>query len=281
MTGSGGPPTTLLLQVSRVVNPQIKTLPSAHDPCILFASVDEFGLTLNCQLIDCRNSVNQESHFRQRELFATRAMIAVRAMLALALLVMLVGGSLVWPAAASGPSCAMACCAGHAPHAAGSSMHGSCETQLSTNGSAGGEAQHSHHHHAEQQQTSAADSNVPRAFAGAMASAFGSDMDQVPTIDATSSEVVPDNGARSVTIGPANIANSPTVLTKPCQPGCSTTATGFSAPGRSRNTPALAGSHKGQPPLSTKLAIHQYAPTHSRSTRYRRVGPRGPPQFSS
>jgi hypothetical protein len=225
--------------------------------------------------------VNHEPHFRQREPFATRAMIAVRAMLAVALLVMLVGGSIVWPAAASGPSCAMACCVGHAPHAAGSSMHGSCETELSTIGSAGSQAQHSHHHPAEQQQPSAADPDVPRAFAGAMASAFGSDMDQVPTIDATSSEVVPDNGTPTVIgSGQANIATSPTALTRPCQPGCSTAA-GFSAPARSRNTTALAGAHKDQPPSGTKLAIQKYAPIHSRSTRYRRSGPRGPPRFSS
>jgi hypothetical protein len=196
---------------------------------------------------------------------------------------MLVGGSIVWPAAASGPSCAMACCVGHAPHAAGSSMHGSCQTEISTNGSAGSDAQHSHHHHAEQQQTSAADSAVPGAFAGAMASAFGSDMDQVPTIDATSSEVVVDNGTRTETIGhgPVNIAISATVLNRPCQPGCSTAAAGFSAPARSRNTTALAGSHKDQPPPSTKLANHKYALTHPGSTRYRRVAPRGPPRLSS
>jgi hypothetical protein len=207
-------------------------------------------------------------------------MIAVRVMLAVALLVMLVSGSIVWPAAASGPSCAMACCAGHTPHAAGSSMHGSCKTELSTDGSAGSKAQHAYHLHAEQQQTSAADSNVPRAFAGAMASAFGSDMDQVPTIDATSSEV--DNSTQTVTTGsgPANITISATVLTRPCQPGCGTAA-GFSAPARSRNTTALAGSHKDQPPSSSKLAIHKYTLTHSSSTRYRRLGPRGPPRFLS
>lgn len=210
-------------------------------------------------------------------------MIAVRATLALALLVMLVGGSIVWPAAASGPVCAMACCAGHAPHAAGSSMHGSCETELSTNRSAGSETQPSHHHHVEQQQqTAAADSNVPQAFAGAMASAFGSEMDQVPTIDATSSEVAIDNSTRTAATGSdaTNIAISASVLNRPCQPGCSTAA-GFSAPARSRNTTALAGSHKAEPPSSTKLAIHKYAPAHSRSTRYGRVGPRGPPQLPS
>ena len=79
-------------------------------------------------------------------------MIAARAMLAVMLLLMLVAGSIVWPASASGPLCAMACCAGKAPHAAGSCMHGSCETGVTANKTGNGDAKASHHHQEQHEQ---------------------------------------------------------------------------------------------------------------------------------
>lgn len=203
-------------------------------------------------------------------------MIAARAMLAVMLLLMLVAGSIVWPASAKGSLCAMACCVGKAPHAAGSCMHGSCETGITANKSSA--AEHSHHHQ-EQQQIRAADSGVPQAFAGALASAMGSDMAQVPTIDA--SEVPADHTAQVETNSQSGHSISAIVLSAPCQPGCGACTSGFSASKRSRDTAAAVGSNKAQRPSSIKLAIGTYAPIHPCSNFYRQVAPRGPPQFAA
>jgi hypothetical protein len=198
-------------------------------------------------------------------------MIMARAMLAVTLLLMLVAGSIVWPAAASGPLCAMACCVGHVPHAAGSCRHGSGETELN------GDAQHSHHH--QEQPIPTADSNVPNAFAGALASAMGSDMAQVPTIDA--SEVPADHHAQVETKSQsAEHSISALVLSTPCQPGCGACASGFSASKRSRDTTAAVGAKKAQRPSAINLAIRTNSPGHTELIFYRQVAPRGPPSFA-
>lgn len=200
-------------------------------------------------------------------------MIAARTMLAVMLLLTLVAGGIVWPAAASGSLCAMACCVGHPPHAAGSCRHGSGETEL--NGDA--DAQHSHHH--QEQQIRAVDTSVPNAFAGAMASAMGSDMAQVPTIDA--SEGPADHHAQVETKSqPAGHSISALVLSTPCQPGCGACASGFSASKRSRDTTAAVGAKKAQHPSAINLAIGTNSPIHTELTFYRQVAPRGPPSFA-
>jgi hypothetical protein len=206
-------------------------------------------------------------------------MIMARAMLAVTLLLMLVAGSIVWPAAASGALCAMACCAGQAPHAAGSCMHGSCEAGVTANKSGNGDAKHSHHHHQEQQQIKTADSDAPQAFAGAMASAMGSDMAQVPTIDATRAPA--DQNAQLETKSQsAGDSIAAIAMSAPCQPGCGACTAGFSASKRSRDTVASIGSNKAQRPSSIKIATSSDSSIHPRSNFYRQVAPRGPPPFA-
>jgi hypothetical protein len=191
---------------------------------------------------------------------------------------MLVAGSIVWPASARGTLCAMACCVGRAPHAAGSCTHGSCETGVSANKSGNADAENSHHHHQPQQiQTGA--SSVPLAFAGAMASAMGSDMAEVPTIDA--SDVPSDHNAQPETKSQsAGYSISAIALSAPCQPGCGACTTGFSASKRSRDTAVPVGSNKAQRPSSFNLALGIDSPSHPHSSFYRQVAPRGPPPFA-
>ncbi|HEV7684179.1 MAG TPA: hypothetical protein VGO68_18835 [Pyrinomonadaceae bacterium] len=202
-------------------------------------------------------------------------MIAARALLAVMLLLVLVAGSIVWPAAASGSLCTMASCAGQVPHAAGSCLHGSCGSGVNTGNA---DAKHSHHHQ-EQQPIQPADSGVPQAFTGAMASAMGSDMAQVPTIDA--SEVSADHNAQVETKSQsAGHSISASAMSAPCQPGCGACTSGVSASKRSRDTAAPVSSNKAQRPSSIKLAIGTYSPVRPRSNFYRQVAPRGPPPFA-
>ena len=239
--------------------------------CKIVASVEEFARPQRQFRKFQPSAVKQETDSRRCMLFARSAMIAARAMLAVTLLLVLVAGSIVWPASASGSLCTMACCVGHAPHAAGSCVHGSGETEVN------GHAQHSHHH--QEQQIPTADSSVPRAFAGAMASAMGSDMAQVPTIDA--SEFSADHNAQVETKSQsAGYSISAIVLSAPCQRGCGVCTSGFSASKRSRDTSAAVGSNKAQRPSAFKLRIGTDSPIHPRSNFYRQVAPRGPPPFA-
>jgi hypothetical protein len=205
--------------------------------------------------------------------------MAARAILAVTLFLMLVAGNIAWPAAASGPLCTLACCADRAPHAAGSCMHDSCETGVSTNKQASDNAQHSHHHHEQQQQTADSDYDAPQGFAGAMVSAGGSDIEQVPTIDAVPYPAPTDNrgNAGASETEQNRTAVSATALAKPCQSDCGVCASGLAAPKRSRNSAALAGANNFQPLSTVRLAVGPHSPARMRSAFIRQYVPRGPP----
>jgi hypothetical protein len=201
-------------------------------------------------------------------------MIAARTTLAITILLTLVAGSIVLPAAASGPLCALACCAGRAPHEAGSCMHGSCQAGGTTLNAASKSKRHSHHH--EEQQAQESDASASRlAFAGIAASVGGSDMENVPTIDAA------DDGGRQ----PSDVAEnttirsevSATVLSKPCQPDCGACASSFAAPKRSRNAATLPGSNHSHLPSLLKFAGSRRVLPRAHLAFGRPYIPRGPP----
>jgi hypothetical protein len=210
-------------------------------------------------------------------------MMAARAVLGVTLLLTLVGGSIALPAAASGPLCTLACCAGRAPHAAGSCMHGSCGTGLASHNAASNGPNKAHHHH---EQQPVGESDQASAFPGATASVGGSEMGDVPTIEATPYEVSADAGGQAdTTEAAANRSNVPamaaTVLSKPCQPDCGACPSGFAARKRSRSAATLATPSRARPPSSIKLATGRDPLTHTRSALGRQSVPRGPPILSS
>ena len=209
--------------------------------------------------------------------------MAARAFLGVTLLLTLVAGSIAWPAAASGPLCTLACCAGRAPHAAGSCMHGSCGSGLAKHNQSSNGPHQAHHHH---QQQSAEESDQTSVFPGAMASVGASEMGEVPTIEATPYEVSADDGGQAdTTEAAANGSNDPaitaSVLSKPCEPDCGACTSGFAAPKRSRNAATLTGSNRVRPPSLVKLATGRDSLTPTRSALARQSVPRGPPLFFS
>jgi len=210
-------------------------------------------------------------------------MMRARVFLAATLLLTLVAGNIILPGTASGPLCTLACCAGKTPHAAGSCMHGSCGTGLATHNAASNGPHQAHHHH---EQQPAEESDQTSAFPGATASVGGSEMGEVPTIEATPYQVSAKAGGQAdSTEAAANGANDPaitaSVLSKPCQPDCGACTSGFAAPKRSRNAAALTGAHRARPPSSVKLATGRDPLTHTRSALGRQSVPRGPPLLSS
>lgn len=223
----------------------------------------------------------QKSPAGKRKLFASNATIAARATLAATLLLMLVAGSIVWPAAASGPLCMLACCASRAPHAAGSCMHGSCKAGVATNNARSKTARQSHHHHEQQQGQDSGPYHPSQAFAKVTASVGGSEMNDVSTIEAAPYETSREAGGPADTTGVGRNSNqsaiSATVLSKPCPPDCGACVSGFAAPKRSRDAATLAGSNHAQRGSSFKLAASRHHLTHARSALGRQCAPRGPP----
>jgi hypothetical protein len=193
-------------------------------------------------------------------------MVVARAILAAILLLTLVGGSIVWPAAASGPMCTLACCAGRAPHLAGSCMDASCHAGVATQNPASPNS-HQAHHHQEQPAEESAD---------------------VPTIEADSSEPYADNreqdGHTDKTEVASNRSRVPgiqaTVFSKPCRPECGACASGFASPKRARNAAALAVFHQSKPQSPVRFARGRHHVTYTRAALGRQSIPRGPPLSS-
>jgi hypothetical protein len=191
------------------------------------------------------------------------------------LLLLLVSGSIVWPAAASGPLCTMACCAGKTPHAAGSCVHSACETGISTDTPTGNSHEHSHHH--DSQTAAAPDSNghASLILADVTAGACGAGIEEVPTIEAApvqADEKLPNSAERKT-----NPAFSATVLSQPCEAGCGACTSSYAAPNRSRNALALSGVKSPPVPHCSKYADHNRPLTFAASIYCRQSVPRGPP----
>ncbi|MGH9932696.1 MAG: hypothetical protein ACREA9_26120 [Pyrinomonadaceae bacterium] len=220
---------------------------------------------------------------RKSGFFARQATKAARAVLAVTLLLTLIAGSIAWPVAASGPLCAMACCAGKAPHAAGSCMHGACETNGSIETGARNSSQHSHHNHEQQTQGLDSDNDSTKILVGVTGGACGADMEQVPTIEATPYQAVADENTLTVTreTETNHPALAVTVLSQPCQPGCGACTSGFATPNRSRNGVVLAGSKKALPSSSSRLGDGSQRVTYMASVYCRQSLPRGPPSSFS
>jgi len=170
-------------------------------------------------------------------LFASRAIVAARALLAVTLLLALVAGSIALPTAASGPLCTLMCCAGSAPHAAGSCMHGSCEAGTASHDPASKSSHQAHHHHEQQANEESERSSV---FPGAVASAGGAEIGDVPTIEAVPYDSAADasdqaDSTEATSNRSGSSVMSAIVITKPCHPDCGACTSSFGAAKRLRN----------------------------------------------
>lgn len=134
-----------------------------------------------------------------------------RLVLGSALLLSILSANVPSALVASGPLCKLACCAGRAPHAAGSCMNGSCQVSLSGRQ----KATHSHHEwpawQAEQfcglPKLSARVSLLSGHLAALHHSASGTDAEDSPEGQASQN-------------APARLSLSVSSLGRPCQPDC-------------------------------------------------------------
>jgi len=193
-------------------------------------------------------------------------MLVARTILAALLLLTLLSASLPLTTIASGPTCKLACCAGRAPHAAGSCMNGSCHAFLM--GRAKTSKIHLQFPVHESEQLCGLRRRTTR---NSVVSLRGS----IALTLAASSER--SRGSR--TPGAANVSTS--TLGKPCQPDCGTGALSSSSQSRPRDSGATSYADKPRPPSTARHEHSLFSHAKALDALCRRSRPRGPPISSS
>ena len=151
------------------------------------------------------------------------------------------------PASASS-MCTLECCAGRAPHAAGSCMDGSCQAVLST------------HKKARRVTEVQGDKlcGLSRAVATKIIRRVG--VDRAP---------------RPAKSDPATI--SAAAFVKPCQPDCGGLASGSASSNRQRNSAMMAHAVRPRPPTNLHLLDFAHHGAQTLDALCRQCAPRGPP----
>jgi hypothetical protein len=178
------------------------------------------------------------------------ASIAHRILVAAVLCFALLAGGILWPEAAAGHLCAMACCIGKAPHVAGSCMHESCEVDLEVQ-SAGPDEQ----------------------LCGAQVFARKVNF------------LKPELRARESFLSSQNLeakkheepAISTGFLNRPCPPDCKTGGLSYSSLKRNENSASNGGSPKATLPLLAGYRELSHRNVRELQQYFRPALPRGPP----
>ena len=213
-------------------------------------SVSTLQLLIESARISFCNSI--QSAVKMIRIIARSVLVAV---LSLAFL----GGSFQLAQSASGSLCTLTCCAGRAPHAAGSCMNGSCRAALKI-------SRHDHAH--VYKQTSDQFCGVER-----VATRKGSLLRHT--------DVGSARDAQSQSKQSANPATIVAGVTKPCDPTCGGGISASSTQTRPRESTAAAFADKPRPPTQSQILEASFECTKILNGFLRERGPRGPPTVSS
>lgn len=151
----------------------------------------------------------------------------------------------------AGSMCRLECCAGRAPHAAGSCMDGACESPQRTRPKAAGNRQ--------------AKRAYREQFCGLSHAVVLKDLARIRA----------NHALRQV--GSDQTGASATAFVKPCQPNCGPCASGFTNPNRQKNSAAIADTVRPRGPIAIHFSNSGYHLTQILKARCRQCGPRGPP----
>jgi hypothetical protein len=184
-----------------------------------------------------------------------------RIVLATTLLLGVLASSLPLATIAGGSMCTLSCCAGRAPHAAGSCMNGSCHAFLSTH------LKKTHHHHQR-----ASDKIEP--MCGLTERAKG-------TTSISLGKIVLNVRARVVTNkdrdrSPSSLRISSPSISKPCQPDCASISA-FSLSKWERQKAAVTYAQQPRPPSIAAIATVNSKLIRKRKELCRKSAPRAPP----
>jgi hypothetical protein len=181
-----------------------------------------------------------------------------RSVLAAVLSLAFLGGSFQLAQSASGSLCTLTCCAGRAPHAAGSCMNGSCRAVLKI----------SRHDHARvYNQTSDQFCGVER-----VAMRKGS----LLRVNVSSDQNAQGQSDQKSSHPAATVAG----VTKPCDPTCGGGMSISSTQSRPREATAAAFADKPRPPTHSQIIAAPFTFAKPLNGFSRGSGPRGPPSPS-
>ena len=197
--------------------------------------------------------MNWRSSIRSRVAIRSTAVHMARSVFALLLLVACLSSAtpLITSASASGSLCELACCAGRAPHAAGSCAHGSCHAAITKRSKAS---------HRDRRIASR-----PEHLCGV---ARGIEIK-------SSARIRP-----AQTISRTNSVQtslSVVSLARPCQPECGGCSSSFTNSNQQRNAATFAHPARPRPPPDVRLADLAYRKSQILDALSRQCGPRGPP----
>ena len=191
---------------------------------------------------------------------------AARVILAATLLFGVFASALPLATIANGPMCELACCAGRAPHAAGSCMNGTCQAFLNSH------TEKVHIHRGEPREQ-------PEQLCGL--SRLTINVSRIPSIESVTVDANSRVDSKASTSSSDQASVSTTVFQKPCQPDCGSCLSGFARSNRQRNAAVLAHADRPRPPSPGGLGITDYVPTKTGNALGYRGVPRGPPSPSS
>jgi hypothetical protein len=189
-----------------------------------------------------------------------------RVSIAATLLFGILASLLPFATVASGPLCTLDCCAGRAPHAAGSCMNDSCHAFLQT-------------HSKKTRVNTQLSSHNDEPMCGLAQAMRG-----LPSIFHTRNQLVtrehyPEpTDKRGIQI---NTKISSPAIGKPCQSDCASLASAASTSKRQRDKAAIAYADEPRPPSTTIFATIESSLIRERSELCRKCAPRGPPVSES
>ncbi len=160
---------------------------------------------------------------------------------------------------ASGPMCTLSCCAGRAPHAAGSCMNGACHAFLIHR------AGQSHVHHSE---------STPEQFCGLtilsahLRSSTLRGIDANRVLEGKDSQTHSKESVSAGTIG------------RPCEPNCGAGLLRSSSQTRRRHSGVIARAANPRPPSRSDRLSARFSGAKSLN-RFAQISPRGPPNPSA
>jgi len=193
-------------------------------------------------------------------------MLVARTILAALLLLTLLSAAIPLTTIASGPMCKLACCAGRAPHAAGSCMNGSCHEFLMGCPKTPKVHLQLPVHESEQL------CGLPRSTTRiSVVPLRGS---TAPTL-VTSSER--SRGSRALDAALVSMST----VGNPCQPDCGSGTIGSSGQSRPRDSGAISYADKPRPPSTSRHERSAFSGAKALEALCRHSRPRGPPISSS
>ena len=199
--------------------------------------------------------------------------LVARILIAATLVAALVSAAVPFGLTSSGHLCTMECCAGKAPHEAGSCMHGSCEVNFSASKPPPPPKEQEEHcgTHKPEAATQHGGMHTQEAPVPTEEDSAATAHQHAQQTGSSGQEQARKGGSQHTT----SVAAS--MLTKPCPPDCGAGTLSYSNQSRPRESAALSYANKPRPPSSVLIRRGSGDISKTLEALFRRTPTRGPP----